>query len=84
MRASLPARSWREPVAAIQGIVLTVAAAEILPHPEMGLAIVVAGACLANRSGEICGGCGATGSPGETGSPRPKPRLQEILVPGPR
>jgi phosphatidylglycerophosphate synthase len=32
MRAPLPPRRWRKVIAALQGIVLTVAAAEVLPH----------------------------------------------------
>ena len=43
MRASLPPRRWRKVVAAMQGVVLTLAAAEILPHT---LTQVLLGAAL--------------------------------------
>jgi phosphatidylglycerophosphate synthase len=42
LRGSLPARSWRKPVAAIQGIVLTVAVAHLLPVPLMDVALAMA------------------------------------------
>jgi phosphatidylglycerophosphate synthase len=43
MRAALPPRRWRKLVAAMQGVVLTLAAAEILPHT---LTQVLLGAAL--------------------------------------
>jgi phosphatidylglycerophosphate synthase len=42
MRAALPPRYWRKTVAAIQGITLTVAAADVLPRPGIEVALVVA------------------------------------------
>jgi phosphatidylglycerophosphate synthase len=44
MRAQLPPRYWRKVVAATQGIVLTVVAADVVPHP---LAYAALGAALA-------------------------------------
>src|SRR5204863_9226226 len=51
MRAPLPPRYWRKVVAAVQGIVLTVAAAEVLPPALMNAALVVALALLAESFG---------------------------------
>ena len=42
MRATLPARYWRKPVAATQGIALTLAAAHLLPRLATVAAVVVA------------------------------------------
>jgi phosphatidylglycerophosphate synthase len=42
MRAPLPPRYWRKPVAAIQGIVLTLAVADVLPGVGIDVAIVAA------------------------------------------
>lgn len=42
MRASLPPRYWRKTVAAIQGIALTAAAADVLPRQRMAVVLVVA------------------------------------------
>ena len=67
MRAPLPRRRWRVVVAATQGVVLTIAAAGILPraaHP--GAAGGRARACSRPRCASACGGCGAGGSPGLT------------------
>jgi len=52
MRAPLPPRRWRKLVAAAQGIVLTVAAADILARALMQTALVVALALLAASMGE--------------------------------
>ncbi|MFL6028235.1 MAG: CDP-alcohol phosphatidyltransferase family protein [Friedmanniella sp.] len=51
MRGTLPARYWRKPVAATQGIVLTVVAADVLPRVAEDVAIVVALALLAESFG---------------------------------
>src|SRR3984885_6970036 len=51
MREPLPPRYWRKFVAATQGIVLTVAAANILPPAVTGGALVVALALLAESFG---------------------------------
>lgn len=51
LRAELPPRYWRKVVAAIQGIVLTVAAADVLPHSVIVLALVAAMALLAESFG---------------------------------
>jgi phosphatidylglycerophosphate synthase len=51
MRAPVPPRYWRKPVAAIQGVVLTVAAADQLPGVAINVAIVVAMALLAESFG---------------------------------
>jgi phosphatidylglycerophosphate synthase len=51
LRRQLPARFWRKPVAAIQGIVLTVAMADVLPRALSDIAIAVALALLAESFG---------------------------------
>ena len=51
MRAPLPPRYWRKVVAATQGIVLTVAAAGVLPRPVTQAALVGALALLAESFG---------------------------------
>ena len=58
MRAQLPPRYWRKTVAAIQGITLTVAAADVLPRRGTEAALVVALGLLRSRSAVTCGGCG--------------------------
>src|SRR4051812_46863303 len=52
MRAPLPPRRWRRVVAAMQGIVLTVAAAEVLPRGLTQALLVAALAALAASVGE--------------------------------
>ena len=52
MRAPLPPRRWRRIVAAAQGIVLTVAAAEVLPRALTQALLVAALAALAASVGE--------------------------------
>jgi phosphatidylglycerophosphate synthase len=52
MRAPLPPRRWRKVVAAIQGIVLTVAAADVLPRALPRAALVVALVALVASVGE--------------------------------
>jgi phosphatidylglycerophosphate synthase len=52
MRASLPARRWRKLVAAAQGIVLTVAAAGVLPQALTQALLAAALAALAASMGE--------------------------------
>src|SRR6185312_9644772 len=51
MRARLPRRDWRKTVAATQGIVLAVAAADVLPLPLVQVALAVALAMLAESFG---------------------------------
>ena len=51
MRARLPRRDWRKTVAATQGIVLAVAAADVLPPVLVQAALVVALALLAESFG---------------------------------
>ena len=51
MRATLPPRYWRKVVCATQGIVLTVAAADVLPSAVTTVALVVALALLAESFG---------------------------------
>lgn len=51
MRAPVPPRYWRKPVAAIQGIVLTAAVAGFLPPSAINVAIAVAMALLAESFG---------------------------------
>lgn len=51
MRGTLPARYWRKPVAATQGIVLTLVAADLLPHLAAVAAIVLALALLTESFG---------------------------------
>jgi phosphatidylglycerophosphate synthase len=52
MRAPLPPRRWRKLVAALQGVVLTVAAAGVLPRALMQGLLAVALALLAASMGE--------------------------------
>jgi phosphatidylglycerophosphate synthase len=52
MRASLPPRRWRKVVAAVQGVVLTVAAAGVLPTALMQAALAAALAALVASVGE--------------------------------
>jgi phosphatidylglycerophosphate synthase len=51
MRTPVPPRYWRKPVAAIQGIVLTAAAADLLPDIAINVAIAVAVVLLAESFG---------------------------------
>jgi phosphatidylglycerophosphate synthase len=51
MEAPLPRRDWRKTVTAAQGITLTIAAADALPHLLMQLALAVALALLAESFG---------------------------------
>jgi phosphatidylglycerophosphate synthase len=51
LRAPLPFRFWRKVVAAVQGVVLTVAAADVLPTFASYAAVVVALAMLAESFG---------------------------------
>ena len=51
MRASLPPRYWRKSVAAIQGVALTAAAAEVLPRQSIVAVLVVALGLLAESFG---------------------------------
>jgi phosphatidylglycerophosphate synthase len=55
LRASLPPRYWRKVVAAIQGIVLAIAAAEVLPLALAQAALVVALGLLAESFGRDVG-----------------------------
>ena len=52
MRAPLPPRRWRRVVAALQGVVLTVAAAELLPRALTQVLLAAALAALAVSFGE--------------------------------
>ncbi len=51
MRAPLPPRFWRKTVAAVQGVALTVAAADVLPRTATRAVLVVALAMLAESFG---------------------------------
>jgi len=51
LRGRLPPRHWRKVVAAIQGIVLTVAAADVVPHALTYAALAIALALLAESFG---------------------------------
>ena len=51
MRASPPPRYWRKVVAAVQGVVLVVVAADVLPEPLEVAAVVVALALLVESFG---------------------------------
>jgi surface antigen len=51
VRARLPYRYWRKVVAAIQGVVLTVAAADVAPQAPTSVALTVALALLAESFG---------------------------------
>jgi phosphatidylglycerophosphate synthase len=52
MRAPLPVRNWRKVVAAVQGVVLTAAAAGVLPRALVEASLVAALAALAASMGE--------------------------------
>ncbi len=56
----MPPRPWAKVVAAVQGVVLTVAAAGVLPRDRLTVAALVAAALvlLASRSATRCCGCG--------------------------
>ncbi len=59
LRRPVPPRHWRKVVAAIQGIVLTVAAADVLPgrgRPRWRSSS--RWPCWPSRSAATCGGCG--------------------------
>jgi phosphatidylglycerophosphate synthase len=51
LRAPLPPRYWRKTVAAVQGVVLTVAIADVLPAPATTAAVVAALILLAESFG---------------------------------
>ena len=51
MRAQLPRRDWRKTVAATQGVMLAVAAADVLPPPLVGVALAIALLMLAESFG---------------------------------
>ena len=69
MRAPLPPRRWRKVVAAAQGIVLTVAAADVLPRgAHAGAPGRRARRCSRRRWASACGGCGAAAVDGARGS----------------
>ncbi len=51
MSGAVPARYWCKVVAVVQGVVLTVAAADVLPHPVAVVALVAALALLAESFG---------------------------------
>ncbi len=51
LQQPVPPRYWRKVVAAVQGIVLTVAVADVLPLAVMALALVVALVLLAESFG---------------------------------
>lgn len=51
LRESLPRRYWAKVVAAVQGVVLTCAMADILPGPATLVALLIAGALLAQSFG---------------------------------
>jgi len=55
LRAAAPPRYWNKVVAAIQGIVLTVAAADVLPRVAIEVLLVVAAALLAESFGREVG-----------------------------
>ena len=71
MRAPLPPRRWRKVVAAVQGVVLTVAAADVLPRAHAGAPGSSRSARSRRRSASACGGCGAVGT-----RPQPAPRAR--------
>src|SRR4051812_6120827 len=52
LRAPLPPRRWRKVVTAVQGVVLTVAAADVLPHGLVKVGLLAALVALAASFGE--------------------------------
>ncbi|MBX6356749.1 MAG: CDP-alcohol phosphatidyltransferase family protein [Micromonosporaceae bacterium] len=79
MRAQLPPRYWRKVVAATQGIVLTVAAAGVLPWPLMATVLVGALALLVESFGHDVGWLWRQRRPAAL----PQPRATTARVPEP-
>ena len=69
MRAQLPPRYWRKVVTAVQGIVLTVAAAEVAPPWLTTSRWWSRWRCWPSRSVGTCCGCGIAGPRRAHGSP---------------
>jgi phosphatidylglycerophosphate synthase len=93
LRAPLPPRYWRKVVCATQGIVLTIAAAGVLPSPLVDAGLGVALALLAESFGRdvrwlwwqrrgAAPGSEAVGTDPESVDPRPEgPRRRRIRIP---
>jgi phosphatidylglycerophosphate synthase len=73
LRGSLPPRYWRKVVAAIQGIVLTAAVAQVLPHPMMTAVLLISLALLTESFGRDVAGLGRGR----------RARSSAVTVPGP-
>jgi phosphatidylglycerophosphate synthase len=71
MRAPLPPRRWRKLVAALQGVVLTVAAAGVVPEAVMQLLLAAALALLAASVGECTWWLWRRRQAAPAGRPRP-------------
>ena len=56
LRGSLPSRYWRKVVAAIQGIALTTAVAQVLPHVVMAAVLFISLALLTESFGRDVAG----------------------------
>ena len=72
LREPVPPRYWGKVVAAIQGIVLTIAASGVLPvRCSSRSRCWSRSPCSRSRSATTCGGCGGTGTsrPGPRGLP---------------
>jgi phosphatidylglycerophosphate synthase len=79
MRGQLPPRYWRKVVAAIQGIVLTIAVAGVAPTSSTYAALVVAAALLAESFGRDVLWLWRHRSAGPAGLSGPAPRLHVRL-----
>jgi phosphatidylglycerophosphate synthase len=79
LRADVPFRYWRKVVAAIQGVVLTVAVSGVVPHALTGVALVVALALLTESFGRDVWWLRAHRS-----APRTEPAPQPAAAGGPR
>src|SRR3954447_8584950 len=80
MRAPLPPRYWRKVVAALQGIVLTIAAADVLPQAVTRGALLVALALLAESFGRDVWGLRRHRPPRPAAPPAPPGRVRTGLA----
>jgi phosphatidylglycerophosphate synthase len=80
----LPVRPWRRVVAASQGVVLTVAAAEVLPRPLTYVALMVAMALLAESFGRDVWWLWRLRRAERPGSPEPEEPVERVVGRRPR
>jgi phosphatidylglycerophosphate synthase len=82
MREQLPPRYWRKVVAAIQGIVLTIAAADVVPSPLIRAALVGALALLCESFGRDVWWLWAHQEDHVAAAARPRGRLRGAIAAG--